>query len=116
MNRRQLIAAAPAAFLAGPTLLGSGEILPPINSQIAEMHREITRLQAIASDREMSEQEVDATVAHMMELADRITEIPARNTHEMLLKFMGQTVNGDHEISGGPNADALWSEACALVA
>lgn len=113
MNRRQLIAAAPAAFLAGPAL--SLDMLPSDNSQIAEMHREITRLQAISSDREMSEQEVDTAVASMMELADRITEIPARNTHEMLLKIMGQTVNGDHEISGGPNAEALWSEAIALV-
>lgn len=114
MNRRKLMKLAPVALAAGavPALAMSGEAT---ESPIAAMHREITRLQALACHKAVSDADQDAACERMMELADAIQAIPARNTDDMLRKIMGTTVNGDHEIGDGPNSQAIWAEARSLV-
>ncbi|MFH5773606.1 hypothetical protein ACHFJ0_05090 [Paracoccus sp. NGMCC 1.201697] len=117
INRRAILKLAPVALVAGAAPALSGEILPPIaESPIAAMHREITRLDQITNASGISEEEMDAACDLMMELADRIVDIPARNTEEMFLKIMGHSVNGTHDLSNCPYGAELWAEARTFAA
>lgn len=57
----------------------------------------------------------DAAFDRMTDLAGGIVNIPARDLGDMMLKFMGHTMNGDHDTGECPGSDRLWAEARALV-
>ncbi|QRZ13743.1 hypothetical protein JWJ88_03505 [Paracoccus methylovorus] len=112
MNRRALLKAMPAALVAGaaPAVAVADEETP-----IAAMYREIIRLREVACDRSLPEAEGDAACDQMMDLANDIVDLPARDADDFLRKVLGYTVNGDHEIGDGPKAAEIWAEARALI-
>lgn len=114
MNRRNLLKAMPAALAVGA--VPAFAAIAVQETPIAAMYREICRLRTIANDQGIDDAIGDAACGRMMELANAIADIPARDPEDMLRKIMGVTVNGDHDIGDGPNADAIWAEARALVA
>lgn len=109
MNRRSLLSALPAVLAAGavPAVAVAAE------TPIAAMHREITRLQAISSDRNVSPETADEACDRMMELANAIVDLPATTADDLLRKIMGYTVNGNHELDSG--SAQIWDEARALI-
>lgn len=110
MNRRDLMKLAPAALAVGAVPAVAEE------SPIAAMHREITALQTVLrGENDLTAADAERMCSRMMELADAIADLPARNADDMLRKIMGQTVNGDHDIGDGPNSEAIWAEARALI-
>lgn len=51
----------------------------------------------------------------MMQSADDIVDLPAHNLSEVMLKFMGHTLDGDRETGDCPRSDELWAEARRLI-
>lgn len=80
------------------------------DSPIVAMHREITRLQAIACNSDTPIPEMEAATDRMMDLADQIANLPARDANDMLHKIMGHTGNGDHDLGDCPRGRQIWAE------
>lgn len=114
MNRRHLLTAAPAAGFAG--LIAAGAV--PVaagDGRIAQMYREITRLNDFANDPARPDDEYEPAYQRMSAMVDEVIDIPARDLSEMMLKFMALTLNGAHGTGECPESDQLWAEARALV-
>ncbi|SIS86932.1 hypothetical protein [Paracoccus saliphilus] len=109
MNRRQLIAAAPATLIAGSAV--SGTVTP-----IEATYREIVRLRAIQNADGLSDDQVDAWGDKVMELADGIIDMPSQGPMDFIYKIMGYTLDGEHELDQSHLGKRLWVEARALVA
>lgn len=109
MNRRTLLSALPAVAVAPGAALAEAE------ASIASMYREIIRQRDIGNDPNVSDEMSDAALNRMAHLADAIVDLPARNLGEMMLKFLGHTINGDHGTDECPDSDRLWAEARSLL-
>lgn len=108
MNRRALLKALPAAVVAGAVPAVAEE------SPILSTYREIIRLRDACCVAE-TDTEAGALCDQLFVLANDIVKIPARDLGEMMLKFLGHTVGGDHETGECPSSEQLWAEARALV-
>ena len=108
MNRRQLIAAAPAAFLAAPVV---SDVVTPIEAT----YREIMRLRALQNARGLPDDRVDALGDEVMKLSDCIIDMPSQDPMDFIYKVMGYTINGEHELDQGPLGERLWAEARSMV-
>lgn len=113
MNRRQLIAAAPAAFLSGPAP-ASGM------SPMEVKYREVIQIRDIVESgirlHGMQDEEADALMIRAFEIADEMIDMPSREPMDLIYKIMGYTMDGAHEITAGEQGERIWSEARALVA
>lgn len=97
-------------------LLAFTDGMPEAETPIARMHREICRLRdRMNEDRTLDDDQLARICDDLFVLADAIVDMPASNLADMMLKFMGHTINGDHETGQCPGSGRLWAEARALI-
>lgn len=122
IDRRQLLAAAPAAGFAA-LVVGAGPVeaacAMPVETPVGALFREwqeASRIEdvAYAADEWGDGDEAKAASASRNGVEQRMIEEPAVNERDVLLKILAVTVFGQF----GPNQERqhdLWAEARALV-
>ncbi|SET74862.1 hypothetical protein [Paracoccus homiensis] len=113
MNRREMMAALPAAALV-PAAALSGEILPPITeTPVMALYRKWESIFAVQNGAEgerLTEAEHGRLDRQRWALEDAIFETPPQNAADVLAKVAARSNLGDHPLPDMKESPAFWQD------
>ncbi len=117
MNRRDILAAAPAAGLAAMVagaLPAVAMAETPVRQAYLAWKHSFDGWTA-DMERDSSDENSDRWCMATFRLADDILDIPSEGPMDLIWKIMAYSFHGQHEIGDGDRGEQIWTEARALV-
>ncbi|NPD15801.1 hypothetical protein HOY34_11370 [Xinfangfangia sp. D13-10-4-6] len=117
IDRRQLLAAGPAAGLAA-LIAGAVPVEAMAETPVQQAYLAWKRSfdgWTADMERDSSDENGDRWCMATFKLADDILDIPSEGPMDLIWKIMAYSYHGQHEIGDGARGEEIWAEARALV-